>query len=184
MKLFAFSASLRSGSLNTQLLGCIAEAAKASGHEIGTETLKSFDIPLYDGDAEEKDGIPAGVTRLGKRIQEADAVILVSPEYNSGIPGVLKNAIDWISRLDEPVLAGKPCMLFTASPGAFGGVRSHPHTRQPIDELGAYLYPKSFALPKAHEQLEAGAKKLKDAKLQTRLEGSLQSFLEYARSFQ
>lgn len=123
-KLVAISGSLRKGSFNTALL----RAALAMAPE-GVEIVEGLihGIPLYDGDVEAESGIPDAVTRLKDRVAEADGVLLFTPEYNNGIPGVFKNAIDWMSRPSsdiERVFAGKPFAITGASPGNFGTLLS------------------------------------------------------------
>jgi NAD(P)H-dependent FMN reductase len=115
------SGSLRTGSLNTALLRAATELAPDG---LTVETASIRDIPLYDGDVE-KQGIPAAVTALKDRIAGADGLLLVSPEYNNSIPGVLKNAIDWMSRPASDikrVFAGRPVGVIGASGGP-GGTR-------------------------------------------------------------
>jgi NAD(P)H-dependent FMN reductase len=115
------SGSLRTGSLNTALLRAASELAPDG---LTVETASIRDIPLYDGDVE-KQGMPAAVTALKDRIAGADGLLLVSPEYNNSIPGVLKNAIDWMSRPASDikrVFAGRPVGVIGASGGP-GGTR-------------------------------------------------------------
>lgn len=123
-KLIAISGSLRQGSFNTAL----RRAALTMAPEGVVITEGSIHgIPLYDGDVEAAEGIPEAVTRLKNQVAEADGVILFTPEYNNGIPGVFKNAIDWMSRpsSDIPrVFGGKPFAITGASPGNFGTLLS------------------------------------------------------------
>ncbi len=114
------SGSLRKGSFNTALLRAAIELAPA---ELSLELGSIRDIPLYDGDVEAAAGIPAAVAALKDRIAAADGLLLVSPEYNQSIPGVFKNAIDWLSRPGQDiarVFGGKPVGVIGASPGAAG----------------------------------------------------------------
>ena len=123
-KLVAISGSLRKGSFNTALLRAALNMAP-EGVEIVEGSIHG--IPLYDGDVEAESGIPDAVTRLKDRVAEADGVLLFTPEYNNGIPGVFKNAIDWMSRPSsdiERVFAGKPFAITGASPGNFGTLLS------------------------------------------------------------
>ena len=109
--------SLRAGSLNAALLGAAAELAPA-GCTVEIGSIRG--IPLYHGDVEAKEGIPAPVAALKERIAAADGLLLVTPEYNNAMPGVFKNAIEWLSRppQDAPrVFRGKPVALIGASPG-------------------------------------------------------------------
>jgi NAD(P)H-dependent FMN reductase len=118
--LLGISGSLRSGSFNTSLLRAAVELAP-EGTTIEIGSIR--DIPLYDGDLEKAQGIPAAVTALKDRIAAADGLLLVSPEYNNGIPGVMKNAIDWLSRPPADigrVFGGKPVAVMGATPGRGG----------------------------------------------------------------
>lgn len=121
-KVVGIAGSLRKGSFNRALLRAAAELAPPE-LELEIETIEG--IPLYDGDVEERDGVPEAAQRLKARIAAADALLIVTPEYNNGIPGVLKNAIDWLSRppSDIPrVFGGRPVGLIGATPGR-GGTR-------------------------------------------------------------
>ncbi len=118
--IIGISGSLRQGSLNTALLRAMAAAAPAG---VAIEVATLHGIPLYDGDAESRDGIPPAVTALKERVAAADGMLLVTPEYNNAIPGVFKNAIDWMSRppKDSPrIFRGRPVAVVGASPGGFG----------------------------------------------------------------
>ena len=124
IKLLGISGSLRKRSFNTALL----RAAQASLPPNSTLELRTLhDIPLYDGDVEATIGNPPGVLALKSAIVAADALLLATPEYNGGIPGVFKNAIDWLSRppADSPRIFGaKPVALIGASPGVYGTILS------------------------------------------------------------
>src|SRR5262245_8064471 len=109
--------SLRRGSFNLMLLRAAVEAVPA-GSSIQIESIR--DIPLYDGDVEAEQGIPPVVQQLKARIAAADGLLIVTPEYNNSIPGVFKNAIDWLSRppADIPrVFRGRPVAIMGATPG-------------------------------------------------------------------
>ena len=123
-KIIGLSGSLRAGSFNTSLLRAAA-GLMPEGAELLVRTIHG--IPLYDGDVEASTGIPAAVNELGDAIANADGLLLVTPEYNNSIPGPFKNAIDWLSRIDDeakPVFAGKPVAIMGASPGGFGTLLS------------------------------------------------------------
>ncbi len=141
------SGSLRRDSLNTALLHEAARLAP-TGMRIDVATL--HDIPLYDGDLE-AEGIPAAVTALAERIAAADAMLIVSPEYNYSLPGVLKNGIDWLSRVKGKPFAGKPLALMGTSPGRFGTARMQYHLRQVL------LFTEAWVLPKPEVMLGGGA---------------------------
>ena len=112
--------SLRRGSFNRMLLSAAVDAAPP-GTSIEPESIR--EIPLYDGDVEEEQGVPESVQRLKSRIAQADGLLIVTPEYNHSMPGVLKNAIDWLSRppADIPrVFGGRPVAIIGATPGPGG----------------------------------------------------------------
>jgi chromate reductase len=117
--LLGISGALRSGSTNTML---VREAARIFDPEIFT--LADLRLPLYDGDLEEAEGIPVAVQTLAKQIAAADAVVISGPEYNKGITGVLKNALDWVSRTEGAPWAGKPVAVLSAAAGRAGGERT------------------------------------------------------------
>ena len=116
----AISGSLRRQSFNTMLLNaCLAAAPDGTSLEVASIE----GIPLYDGDAEAASGLPAQVSALKERIAGAEGLLLVTPEYNNSIPGVFKNAVDWLSRPAADiarVFGGRPVAVIGASPGGFG----------------------------------------------------------------
>jgi len=122
--LIGISGSLRQGSFNSALLRA-AVALMPQGSDLTIGSIR--DIPLYDGDRETADGIPDAVTALKDAVAAADGLLLVTPEYNNSIPGVFKNAIDWLTRPPadiKRVFGGKPIALIGASPGNFGTILS------------------------------------------------------------
>lgn len=123
--IIGISGALRRGSYNAALLRGAVELAPA---DLSIQVASIRDIPLYDGDLEAEHGIPDPVRLLQDRIAAADGLLLVTPEYNNSIPGVFKNAIDWLSRPVQdtpPVFAGKPVALMGATPGAGGTALAH-----------------------------------------------------------
>ena len=121
-KLIGIAGSLRKASYNTALLRAAAQLAPA-GTEVEIASIKG--IPLYDGDLESERGIPAPVSALKEKIASADGLLLVTPEYNNSMPGVLKNAIDWLSRPADDIerfFGNKPVAIMGATPGR-GGTR-------------------------------------------------------------
>ena len=120
-RILGISGSLRAGSFNTALLRTAQELA-VPGVELELATLHG--VPLYDGDLEAREGLPPAVQALKARVLASDALLLATPEYNNGIPGVFKNAIDWMSRPPggTSLFKGKPVAVIGASPGGFGTI--------------------------------------------------------------
>jgi len=135
-RLLILSGSLRKGSYNRML---IILAARAFGSAEVTEG--DLDLPLYNGDVEEADGIPEKVHRLVQQITEADAVVIGAPEYNKGITGVLKNALDWVSRVPGGAFKDKPTVVVSASAGRTGGETSQFMTQHCLSQHQARLIP-------------------------------------------
>ncbi|MGE4483445.1 NADPH-dependent FMN reductase [Acidocella sp.] len=123
IRLLGISGSIRKASTNTIVLHTLSEALVTSG-KATLEVFPLDDVPLYNGDLEAD--LPAPVAALKSAITAADGLVLVTPEFNHGIPGVLKNAIDWASRpAFAAPLVGKPVLPITSSPGFVGGARVH-----------------------------------------------------------
>ena len=121
-KIIALSGSLRKKSFNTALL---RTASQVAGDDIDIDVATLHDIPLYNGDLEKREGIPSSVNDLRTRIEAADGLLIATPEYNSSIPGVLKNGIDWLSRRPDErphVFSNLPIAVIGASPGGFGTI--------------------------------------------------------------
>ena len=134
--ILALSGSLRKASYNSGLVRA-AEGLNLEGVTVTGMTLHG--IPLYDGDVEAAEGIPAAVTALKDAIRAADGVLLVTPEYNNGIPGVFKNAVDWTSRPASDIgsiFGGRPVAIIGASLGGFGTILSQNHWLPVIRTLG------------------------------------------------
>jgi NAD(P)H-dependent FMN reductase len=134
------SGSLRKASFNSSLLRAAA-AAMPEGVTLEIGTI--LGIPLYDGDVEAEQGIPSAVQRLKEQIVAADGLLLVTPEYNNSVPGVLKNAVDWLSRppADIPrVFGGRPAAVMGASAGGFGTVLAQAGWLPTLKTLGAETY--------------------------------------------
>lgn len=178
MKVLLFAGSLRKDSLNKKFALAALKIATAKTSIGGSFIdLQTLNIPVYDGDIETA-GIPDGVNQLGKAVEEADVLIISSPEYNGSISSPLKNTIDWLSRLKPMPLGAKPVLLLGASPGALGAIRALGHARAPFEALGAFVYPQSFGLSKAHEAFSPEGELLPGAN-QERLEKLVSAFLDY-----
>jgi len=128
--------SLRRGSYNAAALRAAEELAPEG---LRIERASIAEIPLYNEDLRLASGFPPAVEALREKIRAADAVLIATPEYNYSVPGVLKNAIDWISRPPEQPFSGKPIALMGASPGRLGTARAQYHLRQMFVFLNAYV---------------------------------------------
>ncbi|UJP05363.1 MAG: NAD(P)H-dependent oxidoreductase [Nitrosomonas sp.] len=135
VNVLGISGSLRQGSYNTAAL---REAVQLAPDGMHITLADISEIPLYNEDIYAK-GFPSAVECLREQIRSADALLFVTPEYNYSIPGVLKNAIDWVSRPPEQPFSGKPAALMGASPGRFGTVRAQYHLRQSMIFLDVKL---------------------------------------------
>lgn len=141
MQWIAVSGSLRRQSFNTRLAQAIADR---SPDNVNVEVATLHEIPLYDGDDEDANGIPKAVESLRGRIKAADGLIIATPEYNAAMPGVLKNALDWLTRPGEemkPTFGQRPTGLVGATPGAWGTAFAQAGALINLRQLGCYLYP-------------------------------------------
>jgi chromate reductase len=130
--------SLRKMSFNRALLNALPGLAPAGMAFAEAPSFRGF--PLYDNDLQDSAGIPAEVVAMGGAIRAADAVVIASPEYNWSIPGTLKNAIDWLSRLHEQPFHDKPVLLQSVTPGPLGGARMQYHLRMSLTSLKAFVF--------------------------------------------
>ena len=181
-RILGISGSLRAGSFNTALLRAAQDVA-GDGIELGIATLHG--IPLYDGDVEKAEGIPAAVEALRAKILRHDGLLLVTPEYNNGMPGVFKNGIDWLSRgtPDIPAVFGdRPFALIGASPGGFGTILSQNHWLPVLKTLGVRLWSGQKLLVSRAGSVFDAEGKLVDAKVREQLAGFVQGFAGFARA--
>jgi len=176
VRLLVFAASLRRESLNKRLAVLILHKLEAAGAAVDQADFREFDMPLYDGDLEASAGVPAGARELGDRILAADGVVIVSPEYNYGVPGPLKNAVDWLSRIRPYPPNGKTGFLASAAPGLVGGSRGLIALRPALSFMGMWLSGDSFSLAQAGQAFD-GEGGLKDETLDRMLDGMLHRFV-------
>ncbi len=151
-RIVAFAGSLRRGSFNRALVRAARELAPEG---MSIETVEVGGLPFYDADVEAT-GDPPAVEAFKTALAEADGVIIATPEYNDGIPGILGNAIDWGSRLPgRAPLAGKPVALMGASPSQVGTARAQSHLRQVLGHVRArVLPPPELLVARAHERFD------------------------------
>ncbi len=172
--------SLRRGSYNAAVARALPALAPAG---VTIEPLGSIgDFPIYDGDVEAQ-GIPAPVVAMGEAIAKADGVIVVTPEYNYSIPGGLKNAIDWLSRLKPQPFLDKPAALESASPGMLGGARAQYHLRQTFVMLEARVFNKpEVFVGQANQKIDAATGALTDPPTRDIIAKQLAGFAAFARA--
>lgn len=179
-KILGIAGSLRASSYNRGLLRAAQELAPP---EMTIDIFDLIDIPLYNGDVEAQ-GDPPGVARLKEAIGGADGVLISTPEYNHGVPGVMKNAVDWASRPPrEAPLDGKPVALIGASPGITGTARGQSQLRQAFEFTNSYAMPQPELLVfKAHEKFDPQGR-LTDEATRRYLERFLTAFAAWVRRF-
>jgi chromate reductase len=155
MRVLGISGSLRRDSYNAALLRAAAERLPGGVELVAFERLAA--IPAYDGDLDESGATPDAVADLRAAMREADAVLIATPEYNSSIPGALKNALDWASRpAGESALMGTPAAVIGASTGMFGAVWAQAETRKVLGALGGRVLEHEFPFPRAQDAYEDG----------------------------
>ena len=177
MRVLAISGSLRRDSNNTALLRALAEEAPEGVEVQLWDGLKS--IPPYDGDDDVAPG-PAAVEALRTLVRDADAVFFATPEYNSSIPGALKNALDWASRpLATNAFRGKPVAVVGSSAGAFGGVWAAAELRKVLGAMGSRVTEVELAVGHAAEKLDEHGR-LIDDEVRTALREGLETLLAEA----
>lgn len=155
-RILAFAGSLRKGSFNKQLVKIAATGASSAGAEVTTIDLRDFALPVFDEDLEAAEGLPENGRKLKELFRANDGLLISSPEYNSSIPAVLKNAIDWVSRPepDTPPLdcfSGKVAGIMATSPGGLGGIRCLVHLRSILGSIQVTMIPDQVAIPAAHD---------------------------------
>lgn len=187
VRVLVFSGSIRSGSLNARLAAAAALELARLDAEVTLLSLADYPLPLYDGDLEAAEGQPDNALKLKRQFGAHQGLFLAGPEYNAGITPLMKNAIDWVSRVreeGEPPLAAFRNRVFalgSASPGGYGGMRSQMATRQVLElGCGALVIPESVAIPSAHQAFdEAG--NLKEERLRGMLATCCRALIGRAR---
>ncbi|MCB2154157.1 NAD(P)H-dependent oxidoreductase [bacterium] len=185
-KILVISGSLRRESFNTRLAQIGARGAEAAGAEVTDVNLRDYPLPLFDEDLEAEKGMLPEAKALKTLIAQHDGLLIASPEYNSSITAVLKNAIDWTSRketADEPMVsayAGKTAALMSASPSALGGLRGMFHLRDILQNIRVTVLADYVTVSSAHQQFEG--EDLKDAQLRDRAEGIGRRLAEHLAS--
>lgn len=180
-RIVGISGSLRRASFNTSLLRTAAEVVPAG---VTLEVRTIHGIPLYDADIENGPGIPEAVSKLKDEIAASDGLLLVTPEYNNSIPGVFKNAIDWLSRPDADiarVFRGRPVAIMGASPGRFGTTLSQSAWLPVIRTLGMRPWFDERLLVFEARKMFDESGKLVDAHTRERLVKFVEGFCAFVR---
>jgi chromate reductase len=171
--------SLRHGSYNAAIARALPGLAPAG---VTISPLASVgNLPHYDADVQ-AGGFPPAVLALADEIAKADGVIIVTPEYNYSVPGALKNALDWLSRLPAPPFVGKPVAIQSASPGLIGGARAQYHLRQILVFLDAFVLNKpEVMVGQVINKVDATSLELTDQATRVFIAGQLKAFAAFAR---
>lgn len=177
VRYLVFAASLRETSLNARLARFAAEVISSRGGAVDLAAMREFDCPSFDQDVQDGEGFPPGADALRRRIVSNDALVIASPEYNASMPGVLKNALDWVSRYRPQPFNERHALLLSASPSMVGGNRGLWALRVPLEHLGARVFPGMFSLAQAHRALDGGGR-IADARLLERFENTIDAFME------
>jgi NAD(P)H-dependent FMN reductase len=155
MNVLVFAGSTRADSYNKKLANEAAEIARNLGAKVTLINLKDYPMPFYDGDLE-KEGMPENAKKFRSLMMANDVIVIACPEYNSSIPAVLKNALDWASRGEKggpsrDAFKGKQFALLSASPGQGGGSRALVHLRSVIENVGGEVLENQVSVGTAHE---------------------------------
>jgi len=174
-KILAFAGSTRRDSFNRKLIAFAVEKTRELGADVTLIELRDFPMPLYDGDLEQEKGPPEAATRLFGIMKEHDGLLLSCPEYNSSIPPLLKNIIDWVSRPREGeqslvAFTGKIAGLLSASPGNLGGMRGLVDVRSILSNIGVLVVPNQVSVSSAHEAFDDDGA-IRDERMAKRIEG-------------
>ncbi len=175
VKILAFAGSLRKDSWNKKLVKIAAKGAEAAGAEVTYIDLKDYPLPIYDQDIEDASGLPENARKLKELMVAHDGFLISCPEYNSTMPAVFKNVIDWTSRKAKPdeiylsCFIDKAVALLSASPGGLGGMRGLVHVRAMFSNIYSIVLPNQKSIPSVHEAFDESGT-IKDPKMQKEIE--------------
>lgn len=180
-QVLVFAGSTREASVNKKLAIQAADIASSLGAKVTYIDLKDYPIPLYDGDLEDREGMPANAKTIRRLIVQNQALIIASPNHNGSVSAVLKNVIDWATRGENggdarDVFKGKKFAIMSASPGPSGGSAGLPHLESIIGKLGGIVMSKKVAIPKAYEAFDENGL-LKNQKQRDELKQEIQQLL-------
>lgn len=176
IRFLVFSASMRKDSLNTKLAKLAALVIEKNGGVVDFAAMSEFDCPSFNQDLEISGVQPDGAVEFRKRLLANHAFIISSPEYNGSMPGLLKNTIDWVSRVRPQPFNERHALLMSASPSMGGGNRALWTLRMPFEHLGARVFPDMFSLATAHKAFTPEGT-IVDGVLAKRFEDNLVAFM-------
>ncbi len=180
LNVISICGSLRKGSYTRMVMNALQGLAPA-GMRI-TEAPRFSEFPLYNADIQDASGVPPAVQKLADAVRAADGVIFNSPEYNFSIPGGLKNAIDWVSRMKDQPFAGKPCAVQSAAGGLLGGARMQYHLRQSLVSLDVHWFGRPEVIVSfAAQKFDAATLELKDQTAIDMVKAQLAGFEKFIR---
>ncbi len=187
-KILAFAGSLRKDSWNKKVVKAAMKGAEAAGAKVTYIDLADYPLPIYDQDIEESSGLPENAIKLKELMFSHDGFLISCPEYNSSMPAVFKNVIDWTSRKAKPdevylsCFIDKAVALLSASPGGLGGMRGLVHVRAMFSNIYSIVLPNQKSIPSVHEAFDETGK-LKDPKMQSDIEKIGRDLAEFLKKY-
>ncbi|MDB2415311.1 NAD(P)H-dependent oxidoreductase [Rickettsiales bacterium] len=179
-KILMFAGSARKESFNKKLISVAAKIAEEKGAKVTKIDLKDYPMPIYDGDLEDKDGQPENARKIYDLLKEHDSLIIASPEYN-GLPSpLLKNTIDWVSRIDVKIYSQKIAAIMSASIGGLGGMRGLPHLRTLLTNLNVLVIPQQVTISSAMDAFDENDN-LKDQKHNSSVESLVDALIKISK---
>jgi chromate reductase len=186
-KILVIPGSLRTGSHNVRLAALVTKELALAEADVTRISLQDYPLPLYDGDLEAKSGAPANAVALKRMLALHHGVFIVTPEYNASVPPLVKNTIDWISRVRDrgeaplAVFKRRAFALGSASPGGFGGMRSLLALRQVLEiGCGALVIPEQVTVARADQAFD-DMDNLKDEHLAGTLKTAVRALIDAAQ---
>ena len=186
LKILVIPGSLRTGSLNARLAAAIAYQFVQAGAEVTRISLADFPLPIYDGDLQARSGVPINAVNLKRMIGAHHGVLIVTPEYNSSVPALVKNTIDWITRVQDPhetrgqVFRDKPFAIAAASQSRLGGIRALAALRLILSACHATVIPNQLALSFADEAYDDMDRLKKEADIEA-MKGLVRQLIEVSQ---
>ena len=183
LRISVISGSSRAGSYNLKLAMQLASMAETTDTEASLINLKDFEMPLYNGDLEDTEGLPGAAKLLKRQLRESTGLIITCPEYNGFMTPVLINAIDWCTRSEDASVDlsgfdGKTVFVASASPGPGGGSRAATHLKTLLSGVGCMVFPQSVTVPSAYNAFDDEGK-LVDEALVKKAEQLVEKFVQF-----